>query len=106
MGEELADEEGVGRAETAGERVLQGWELLPQLAAGEVGEDRRVGGAGHEGVEHRAAGGAEQTGGDRGARDAGVLQDLVQAVSMASALLSVPVWMRRVARINQVGIKP
>jgi len=86
--------------------VLPGRELLSQPAAGEVGGDRRVGGAGHEGVEHRAAGGAEQAGGDRGAQDAGVLQVLVQAVGVASALLSVPVWMRPVARINQGGIKP
>lgn len=88
VGQELAHQEGVLGTEAASERLAQGRQLLAQLTPCELGQDRRIGRARQEGVEHRAAGGAEQARGDRGELDARILQDLVQAVGVAGAFLN------------------
>lgn len=74
-------------AEAPGQGRAQRGQLGAQPAAREVGEHGRVGGAVHEGLEHRPAGRAEDVGGDAGEPEAGVLQDLVQAIGDAPALL-------------------
>ena len=45
VGQELTDEEGVMGADAASERLAQGGQLPTQPAAGQIGEDRRIGGA-------------------------------------------------------------
>ena len=78
---------GHGGLKAALERLAQGGELGAQLALGQIGEHLRVGRAGHERVEHRAPGGAQDVGGDAVVElDAGVLQRLVQPVGLALAL--------------------
>jgi hypothetical protein len=54
VGEQLADQEGVVGAEAARQGLPQGRQLRAQPAAGEIGQDAGVRGAGDEGVEHGA----------------------------------------------------
>jgi hypothetical protein len=62
--------------EAALERFAQRGQLSAQPALGELGERDRVGGGGHERVEHRASGEPEDVGGDAVELDAGVLERL------------------------------
>ena len=58
------------------ERLLEGGQLLAQLAVGEVREHIGIGGAGPERVEHRPARLTHDVGGDAPELDAGVLDRL------------------------------
>ncbi len=68
VGEELADEKRVMRAEAAAQSLAQGGQCPAECAAGEIREDLGIGGAGDERVQHGAARGAEQAAGDAGFR--------------------------------------
>ncbi len=87
MGEDHPDPECVVRVEVALQRLAQRGDLLAHLAAREVGQDHRVGRAGHERVEHVAPGLAEDVRGDTVELDAGILERLGQPVDLALALL-------------------
>jgi hypothetical protein len=86
VGEDRADQQRVQVVEAALERLAQRRDLLAQLAASEVGEQLRVGRAGPQGIEHRAAGDTEDVGGDAVELDAGVFERLVQPVGLALTL--------------------
>jgi hypothetical protein len=85
--EQFPDDERMVRAEAPLQGLAQLGELLAQLAAGEVGQRRRIPGALDESGEHRPAGDAEDFRGDRAPLDAGVLKDLVEALDLAGAFL-------------------
>ena len=88
LGQELADEDGVMRAEAAGQGVAQGGQLAAECAAGEMREDLGTGSAGDQGLEHGPAGDPEEAAGDRGELDPGIFEDLVEAGGVAGALLA------------------
>src|SRR5262249_62000277 len=79
MGQELTNEKGVMSAEATGEGLAQRGQLPAQLAAGQIGEDRRICRPRDQGVEHGATGGAEQAGGDGRELDTGIFEHFVQA---------------------------
>jgi hypothetical protein len=76
------DDQRVLDVEAALERFAQRGDLLARLAARELGEHDRVGGARDERVEHRATGLAHHVGGDAVEFDPGVLHHLVQPVHL------------------------
>jgi hypothetical protein len=84
--EDRTDDQRVVGLKAALERFFELGELLAQKALGEVGEHLGIGGAGHQRVEHRPPGDAEDVGGDAVELDAGVLQRLVQPVRFALTL--------------------
>jgi hypothetical protein len=77
VGEDRADQQRVQVVEATLQRLAQRGELLAQAALGQLGKNVGLGGAGHERVEHRPAGGAQQVGGDAVELDVGFLQRLV-----------------------------
>jgi hypothetical protein len=87
VGEHALEQKGVVLTEPGGERLLQGGELRPQLAPGELGHRLGVGHAGDEGPHHVASRGAHHVGGDQGELDAGVLQGLVDPIHLRGPLL-------------------
>lgn len=80
------------------QRLAQRGQLGAQLALGELGEHSRVGGAGDQRGEHRAAALAEQVRGDAVELDAGVFHELVQPAG-----LPLPVTDLRLAIARQVA---
>ncbi len=87
MGEDLGREKGVMGAEVAGERLPQGREFGPHAAPRQLGQDRGVARALHEGLQHGAARGAEDVPGHGRQLDAGIFEHLVDPVRFAGALL-------------------
>ena len=86
VGEDRADQQRVQVVEAAFQSLAQRGDLLPQAAFGQLGEDLGVSGAGHQRVEHRASGLAQQVRRDTVELDVGVLQRLVQPLGLALAL--------------------
>jgi hypothetical protein len=62
-------------------------ELLAQLAASQVGQQRRIRGASYQCHKHRATRYSQHVGRDAGELDAGILQHLVQPIGGSGALL-------------------
>jgi len=76
VGQEVTHEEGVVPPPKApSQRVAQGRQLRPEMAQGQLGEERCIGGSAHQGVQHGSPRYARDMGGDRGGFNAGVLQD-------------------------------
>ena len=61
--------------------------FLAQLAPGQLGKDLGVTGARDEGFEHVPARLAQDVAGDRRKLDAGVLEDLVEALGLPAPLV-------------------
>ena len=102
--EDPPDDQDVLSVKAALQRCPQRGQLLAQLAAREIGEHARVGRAGHERVEHRAAGLAHHVGGDAIEFDAGVLHHLVQPVHLALAITDLALAVaRQVAQRRGIG---
>ena len=85
--EDLPDHERVLVLEAADERLPERGDLRAQLSARELREHGRVGGAGHERVEHVAPGLPEDVGRDAPELDSGVLENLVQPSGLALAVV-------------------
>jgi hypothetical protein len=75
------------RAEAADQRRLELGELGAQAALGQLGQQLGVAHAGDQGPKHRPAGDAQDVGGHARQLDAGVLQQLLQPLRLAGALL-------------------
>src|SRR6266498_378983 len=65
-------------AEPGGQRVGEGGNLPAQMAPGQLGQHGGVGGAGHQGAQHRPPGHAQDVAGHARQLHPGVLEDLVQ----------------------------
>jgi len=86
VGQQPAYHEAMVRPEATGKGLAQLRELLAQLAAGQVGQQRRIRGAGYQCHQHRATRYTQRVGGHAGELDAGVLQNLVQPIGGSRAL--------------------
>src|SRR5262245_39512954 len=86
MGQELSHQKRVVSAESAGQSLAQGRQLLAQGATGQV-RQHRIRGPRDQSAHHRSTRHAEYVDRYRGQLDACVLQDLVKTIRLVGPLL-------------------
>jgi hypothetical protein len=85
VAEDATTGDGVVGAEASSQRFGQGRDLRAQLALRQLGESRSVSFASDQRLDHRPTRLRQYPGSDRGQLDAGVLQDLLQALNLGRA---------------------
>jgi hypothetical protein len=88
VGQHLSDQEAVVLdPEGAAQRLLQGRDLGPQPALGQLRQLDRIADPGQQRIQYRPPGLGQQRGSDGGQLDAGVLQRLLQPLDHPGPLL-------------------
>jgi len=87
VGQDLGHQEPLVRAEPSGQSPFECGSLGAHRAAGQVSHDRGMRFSGHQGFEHLATGSTQDVAGDRGQRNVGPFQYLVQPIGRRRPLL-------------------